>query len=232
MVLPISLRWLCVHFSRSCACLFGLWWFVFAVSILTCSSAEPQRQSEPTLSSPSPLFKQPEEIKTPGLTTHELNLSLGVGLGMEILGTRERHNWWFGTVQYGWPLDGMNGKEQWYHGRWELLAQLFGGVQYRPSRAYFIGTGPLLRYNFATGHRLVPFVNAGAGFTATDIRDGDLSTTFEFNLQVGGGIRWFLRDNLALTAQYLFVHLSNASMDSPNLGVNNSTFLGGVSFFF
>jgi len=90
----------------------------------------------------------------------------------------------------------------------------------------------LFRYNFAVGHRLVPFVDLGGGVAATDIRNGDLSTTFEFNLQGGLGAHWFVRDNMALTLQYRFIHLSNAGIKYPNLGANTSTFLAGMTWWF
>ena len=116
-------------------------------------------------------------------------------------------------------------------GNWELLADLFGGYQFHPEGVYFAGLSPHLRYNFATRTRFVPFVDVGAGATATDIREPDLSTTFEFNLQGGGGTHYFLRDDLALTFQWRFIHLSNAGIKYTNLGVNNSTFLLGLSWF-
>src|SRR5205085_11908698 len=98
-----------------------------------------------------------------------------------------------------------------------------GGGQYRPEEAYFIGGGPHLRYDFAPGHNWVPFVDLGAGVTATDIRSGDISTTFEFNLQAGAGAHYFVAKNLALTAQARFVHFSNAGIRFPNLHVNTIT---------
>jgi lipid A 3-O-deacylase len=126
----------------------------------------------------------------------------------------------------------LKGTGHWYSGNWELLGDLFGGFQYHPDRAYLAGVTPILRYEFATGTRFVPFIDLGAGATLTDIRDGDLSTKFEFNLQYGFGTHYFLRDDLALTAQYRFIHLSNAGISSPNLGVNNNTVYLGLSWFF
>ena len=90
----------------------------------------------------------------------------------------------------------------------------------------------MLRYDFATRSKWVPFVDFGAGATATGIRNGDLSTIFEFNLQAGLGTHFFLRNDLALTFQYRFIHLSNAGIEFPNVGVNTSNFLLGLSWFF
>lgn len=161
-----------------------------------------------------------------------VSLSGGVGFGSPIFGSKGHHDWGLGILAFGWTFSDVQGKEHWYRGNWELAGELFGGMQYHPDHAYLVGVAPLLRYNFATGTRFVPFFNLGAGVTSTDIRDGDLSTKFEFNLQYGIGTHYFLKDNLALTLQYRFIHLSNAGLSSPNLGVNNNTITIGLSWFF
>jgi lipid A 3-O-deacylase len=164
--------------------------------------------------------------------TFEFGLAAGGGAGMKILNSQTRHDWALGNAQFGWVFSDVKAGDRWYRGNWELLAELFGGAQFNPDTAYVTGIGPLLRYNFAPGHRWVPFFDAGAGVAATDIRNGDLSTTFEFNLQFGAGAHFFLKDNLAITLQYRFIHISNAGIEFPNLGVNTSTFLLGLTWFF
>ena len=91
---------------------------------------------------------------------------------------------------------------------------------------------PHLRYNFATGTRWVPFLDIGAGVTATGIGPPDLTGTFEFNLQAIAGVQWFLRDDLALTGDVRLLHMSCAGIHSPNLGVNNVAFMIGITWFF
>lgn len=162
----------------------------------------------------------------------EGSTSAGAGFGMRILFSETAHDWALGVADVGWVFTDPVADDKWYRGNWELLGEVFGGAQFRPDVAYVIGVTPLVRYNFITGTRFVPFVNAGAGATATDIRNGDLSSTFEFNLQAGVGTHWFVRDHLAITAQYRFIHLSNAGTKFPNLGINTSTFLLGASWFF
>jgi len=162
----------------------------------------------------------------------EIGGSVGGGLGMRILGSGHAHDWGLGVAQYGIMLSGVVATDHWYRGNVEFVAQLFGGEQFHPDTAYIVGMTPMLRYNFALGHRVVPFIDAGAGVTFTDIRDGDLSTTTEFNLQLGAGARFFMCDNLALTLQYRFIHLSNAGAASPNLGVNTGSLLLGLAWFF
>ena len=196
------------------------------------SSCPAQEFTNSPLSTPLPgLWKAGVgEGFNPG--AHELELLAGGGVGMAIFGSKHRHDWIAGALQCGWVFTDVLGPDRWYRGNWELLAEVFGGEQFEPDWAYFVGAAPLLRYDFATGSRWVPFFDFGAGATATDIRNGDLSTTFEFNLQAGAGTHLFLRKDLALTLQYRFIHLSNAGIQFPNLGVNTSTFLLGVSWFF
>lgn len=163
---------------------------------------------------------------------NELDASFAAGLGTPIFGSTSDHNWVLGVIDYGWIFSDVVAKDRWYQGNLELVADFFGGFQYYPDHGYVFGTAPLLRYDFVTGTRWVPFANAGAGVTGTDIRDGDLSTRFEFNLQIGAGVHYFMKDNLALTLQYRFIHISNAGMDAPNNGVNSNNLMLGASWFF
>jgi hypothetical protein len=55
---------------------------------------------------------------------------------------------------------------------------------------------------------------------------------FQFNLQGGFGCYYFLKDNLALTLQYRFLHLSNACIELPNMGVNTNIICIGLSRYF
>src|SRR5260221_417308 len=135
-------------------------------------------------------------------------------------------------MRYGRMFSDVVGEQHWYRGNWEVLGELFGGGQYYPSKAYVVGLTPILRYNLATGRRWVPFIEGGAGATATDIGHPDLSTTFEFNVQGGVGMHYFWRENAAITVQYRFLHLSNAGIKSPNAGVNTSGVFVGLTCFF
>jgi opacity protein-like surface antigen len=161
-----------------------------------------------------------------------INVSTGPGVGVKIFGSEHYHDWWLGTVDVEWILSEVVAKDKWYRGNWEIAFEVFGGQQYEPSSAYLVGFTPLLRYDFAIGHRWVIFAQGGSGGTLTDIRDGDLSTTFEFALQAGVGAHFFIDDHVSLNIQTRFIHLSNANLDVPNLGVNNVTFLFGVSWWF
>ena len=157
---------------------------------------------------------------------------VGVGLGMATFGSRQAHDLALASLCYGHMLGPVLGEGHWYRGNFEWRAELFGGGQYRPESQWLIGLTPHLRYNFATGTRWIPFVDAGAGVTATGIGQPDLSHTFEFNLQPGLGLHWFVRDNLALTGEVKYMHMSCAGISNPNLGLNDVIGMIGLTWFF
>jgi opacity protein-like surface antigen len=160
-----------------------------------------------------------------------ITLSVGATYGMAIFGSREEHDLALFSFSYGHMLSGVVGKGHWYQGNPEFRAELFTGAQFSPSTESFVGLTPHIRYNFATGTRLIPFGDIGAGVTATSIGPPDLSGTFEFNLQAGGGVHWFFKDNVALTLEARYVHWSCAGLHKPNLWLNRIQGMLGVTFF-
>ena len=167
-----------------------------------------------------------------GRAAQSLSVEAGASDGLAAFGSRQRHDLALTSLSYGHILGGVKGQGHWYRGNWEGRVELFGGSQFSPADEWVVGLTPHLRYNFATGTRLVPFVDAGAGVTGTGIREPDLSNIFEFNIQAGLGVHWFFRDNVALTLEVRYMHLSSAGISSPNLGVNGVLGTVGLSRFF
>ena len=168
-------------------------------------------------------------------SAQNLTVEAGAAAGMATFGSHQAHDLALLSASYGHMLGGVKGQDHWYRGNFEGRLELFGGMQYHPevdTDGWFVGLTPHLRYNFATGTRLIPFLDAGAGVTAMGIGPPDVSGTFEFNLQASAGVRWFLRDDLALTGEVRYFHYSCAGLHEPNSGINNVAFLFGVSWFF
>lgn len=164
--------------------------------------------------------------------TQEIEFSLAGTIGMEPLGIGFRnHNLALATFQYGWMFPAWR-EGRWFGGNWELLAEAFAGAQYHPNTAYVVGASGLIRYNFATGTRLVPFLGGGFGPTLTDIGLPDLSCVYNFNLHGGLGMHYFLRRNAAFTFESYYFHMSNAGLKYPNEGVDTIAFRAGFSWFF
>jgi hypothetical protein len=64
--------------------------------------------------------------------------------------------------------------------------------------------------------------------------DADLarqSDGLNFILQSGVGLHYFISQRTALTGEWRFHHISNASIHDKNAGINSSLFMLGVTFF-
>jgi lipid A 3-O-deacylase len=192
-------------------------------------SGEPESKPSPT----------PKIIWTDGIgsgfhkgTFHAVG-TVGAGLGFrKPFNTEEVHDFGLASVNLGWVFTDLIASDKWYRGNFELLIKLFGGGQFKPNDRYFVGLTPLIRYTFATRSRWMPFVDAGAGVSATNIEGPDLTGTFQFNLQMDAGTDYFISDRAALTAQCGWLHFSNAGTRQPNHGTNTLMFEVGASLFF
>lgn len=158
--------------------------------------------------------------------TRAFSFLAGGNWGMSDFGSNEAHDLALVSFSYGRIFSDVMADGHWHRGNWEWRAELFGGMQFAPRDEWIVGLTPHIRYNFATGTRWVPFLDFGAGVTATSIDEPDLSNIFEFNLQGGGGVHRFLRDNLALTLEVHFLHMSCAGISQPNDGLNG--FMGMI----
>jgi hypothetical protein len=75
-------------------------------------------------------------------------------------------------------------------------------------------------------------MDIGAGASLTGISIPDLGGSFQFNLQAGAGLNWFVRDNLAVSLECRFLHRSSSAIYMPNNGVNTLGGLIGLNQFF
>jgi len=157
---------------------------------------------------------------------------VGAGFSTKVFRTEQNHDLASASVNLGWVITGVMASDKWYCGNLELLVELFAGGQFKPNDRYFVGPTALIRYNFATRSHWMPFVDAGAGVSATNIEGPDLTGTFQFNIQAGAGTHYFLSDRTALTVQYRWLHFSNAGIREPNHGTNTQMFHVGISWFF
>jgi len=109
---------------------------------------------------------------------------------------------------------------------------------FQPQNAVGAGFNPMiLKYNFTSGKRLLPFVEAGGGviFTNNDIPIN--TNNVNFTPQGGFGIHFLRpgkqgRSDRAITLTGKYLHISNAGLDSRNSGVNASIqFVIGYTWF-
>jgi hypothetical protein len=166
----------------------------------------------------------------PGVQT--LNGEAGGSYGLNAFGSRQAHHLVLGSLSYGYMRSPVRNADHWYRGNWEWRAELFGGEQFSPTDDWILGLTPHLRYNLATGTRLIPFVDGGAGVTFMRADQPDLSSDFEFNLQGGTGVHYFVRNNLAVTVEARYFHISDAGIRHPNYGLNGVGGMIGLTWFF
>jgi opacity protein-like surface antigen len=91
----------------------------------------------------------------------------------------------------------------------------------------------VVKYNFLDFGRWMPFWDGGAGMLWTDLgpRIPEQSTQFNFVLQTGPGVSYFVTEHMAVTVGIRFHHISNAGIGERNIGLNAWLFNVGVSFF-
>lgn len=123
------------------------------------------------------------------------------------------------------------GGEAWYRGNVEIALAAAIVFNTRPRSGVAVGGGATLRYNFLSGKRLVPFLDANAGIVHLDFDLQHQSDGFNFNVGFGGGFHRFMSRRTALTTSIRWQHFSNLGTNLPNDGINAVQFLIGVSYF-
>lgn len=110
----------------------------------------------------------------------------------------------------------------------ELMLQRYDRPEeHRNKMAYGLKGG--LRYHFLAVGVLVPYLEATVGMAATDLRVGEIRSSFTFVLETGAGVSMEVPGGLVVSVGYRFHHLSNAGLDRPNRGINADALVVGFS---
>ncbi|RMH31908.1 MAG: acyloxyacyl hydrolase [Nitrospirae bacterium] len=122
----------------------------------------------------------------------------------------------------------------WFRGNVEVMLEPLAAHFFHPFSASAFGGTAMAKYNFLSFGRWMPFWDGGAGMLWTDLapRIPEQSTRFNFVLQTGPGVQYFLMSRLTMTAGVRFHHISNAGIGARNIGLNAWLFNVGVSYFF
>ena len=121
----------------------------------------------------------------------------------------------------------------WWQGNVEFLVQPVFARFTQPFAAELTGGSFLLKYNFLSFGRWVPFWDVGAGMIWTNLapRIPEQSTQYEFVLETGPGVHYFMTDRITLTMGVRLHHISNANLGDRNTGINAVLPYIGISFF-
>mgnify|MGYP001609353651 CR=1 FL=1 len=121
----------------------------------------------------------------------------------------------------------------WYQGNVELLVEPVYARFTKPFAADGAGGSFVVKYNFLSFGRWMPFWDAGAGIFWTNLapRISEQSTQFEFGLETGPGAQYFVTDRISWTMGVRLHHISNANLGERNTGINGVLPYVGISFF-
>jgi hypothetical protein len=156
----------------------------------------------------------------------------GYGITHKYFGaTRTQVQTWDAIARFGWFLSDEVGKDSWYQGRHELLLELPYHMAVDHGGRSMAGGYVLGSWKFTGLEHTAPYVFAGGGPLFVDLGLPTMGTRLCFSYQAGTGLQYFLKKNMALTAEYRYHHISNAGTADPNEPLNSSKFLFGVSFF-
>ncbi|MFW6198761.1 MAG: acyloxyacyl hydrolase [Acidobacteriota bacterium] len=166
---------------------------------------ESQQQQEPERG--AELQRREEQPRT------EWGILIGGGDGKVFDPSRTNTGLLLGGVRWGRDLGGGPGPVS-------LLVELLPLFTVsQQSRAWGGGLDLLLRYTPGDADWRPAFLG-GIGMVVTDERVPPGETHLNFMPQVGVGLRRMLADDVALTLEYRFHHLSNAGLSESNPGIN------------
>ena len=172
------------------------------------------------------------DVMTKG--TVELGGALGYAQGTTVVGNGPSANRSavFVMPRLGVVLTDPLGSS-WWQGNVEFLVQPVFARFTEPFPAEAAGGSFLLKYNFLSFGRWVPFWDVGAGMIWTNLapRIPEQSTQFEFVLETGPGVHYFLTDRITWTMGVRLHHISNANLGDRNTGINGVLPYIGLSFF-
>lgn len=124
-------------------------------------------------------------------------------------------------------VDGIGA--DWYAGRHDLLAEL--PVSFVTTHGgQMIGMNFLASYFFTSFDRYEPYLFLGGGPVYVEPPIPGMSRHLNGNYQAGAGVAFKVSPELNFDVEYRFHHISNAGAALPNVPLNSSKLLVGITF--
>ncbi|MDD4954710.1 MAG: acyloxyacyl hydrolase [Candidatus Omnitrophica bacterium] len=117
-------------------------------------------------------------------------------------------------------------------GRIDFILEPFINTVMTPNSNVEVGSDFLLQYAFPLTEKIQPYVKGGLGVLYMSQHTLEQSTQYNFLPQGAAGVRYFIKDNIALDLEYRYRHLSNAALKHPNSGIDANMYMGGITIFF
>ena len=134
--------------------------------------------------------------------------------------------------RYGYFLTDQLGRG-WYRGQFEHVVELPLHLAVDPKTRIMTGANLLANWKLTAlaEKRLFPYVFAGGGVLYVDLGLPTMGSRLDFSYGGGTGLQYLYRKDLAVSAEYRYHHISNASTAEPNEPLNSSKFLFGITLF-
>jgi len=157
----------------------------------------------------------------------------GTGFSLGFSGNGDGHDVEYVAAfpSFGVGISDLKWGDDWYRGSFDLVAEGEFIKSFEPNDGFTAGMAFLVRYNFRSWMRFVPYALAGAGVGYLDFDLVDQEDGLIFYPQIGLGFHYFLTDRVAVNTSLRLHHMSNAGTDMPNNGINSGLVLVGFTFF-
>lgn len=120
-----------------------------------------------------------------------------------------------------------------YPGMLQFIEEPFLAYVFDPGQNMEVGNNFLLKIGLVPDTwKLQPYIKAGIGIVYMTQHTRQQGTQFNFNEYVGLGAHCFIRDNIGLTLECRYRHLSNADIKKPNRGIDTYYGLVGIAYRF
>lgn len=114
----------------------------------------------------------------------------------------------------------------------DFIVEPFSTLILSPETNVEAGVNFLVKYVYPLSKKIRPYFKGGVGVLYMSQHTREQATQYNFLPQVSIGLHYFLNEKTALSCEYRYRHLSNASTGHPNKGIDADLILGGISFFF
>jgi lipid A 3-O-deacylase len=160
------------------------------------------------------------------------NIGVWTGGGSGVSGTTADTQLWLTGARVGKVLTGDVGKGV-FRGRLEYAVEAIPAFfVFQDSTVYGFDLTPvLLKWNFSSAQRWIPYFEAGAGMLLTSDDVPEKTFPFNFTPQAGFGFHIPTASKQAFTLTLKYMHISNGGLHRPNPGINSIQMMVGYHWF-
>jgi lipid A 3-O-deacylase len=178
------------------------------------------------------LSSQSSAQESPILSKGSWTVGVWTGGGSGVSGTTADTQLWLTGGRLGKVLTSDLGKG-FFRGRLEYAVEAIPAFfVFQDSTVYGFDVTPiLLKWNFTSADRWLPYFEAGAGMLLTADDVPEKTFPFNFTPQAGFGFHIMTGQKQAFTLTLKYMHISNGGLERPNPGINSVQMFVGYHWF-